>query len=282
MVKNSYIEALLQNKKGMAGFLIVALFVIIAVIAPYISPFDPNEMVDIPLQSPSITHWLGTNHLGEDILSRVIWGTRTSLMVGILTGLLSTALSMIVGLSAGYFGGIVDDILTTVTNIFLVIPGLPLMIIISAYLRFKGITPIILVIAITGWPSGARLLRSQMLSLRNREFVTAARILGENPVHMIFSEIFPLMLSLVVASFFSATLYAILGEASLEFLGLGNVNLVTWGTILYWAQNNEALLNGAWWWILAPGLCISILGAGFALLNFSVDEISNPKLRGRG
>ncbi len=282
MTRNSYLAPFFRNKKGMSGLLIVILFVIIAVSAPYISPFDPNKMVAIPLQSPSSAHWLGTNHLGEDLLSRVIWGTRTSLMVGIITGLLSTAFSMIIGLSAGYFGGIIDDILTTITNIFLIIPGLPLMIVIAAYLRFKGITPIIIVIAITGWPSGARLLRSQMLSLRGREFVTAARILGEKSMHVIFYEIFPLMLSLVVANFFSATIYAILGEAALEFLGLGNVNLITWGTILYWAQNDQALLTGAWWWILAPGLCISILGAGFALLNFSMDEISNPKLRGRG
>ncbi len=197
------------------------------------------------------------------------------------TGMLSVFISMAIGLSAGYFSGIVDEVLTSVTNIFLIIPGLPLMIVIAAYLHFKGLMPIILVIAITGWPSGARILRSQMLSLRNREFVMSAKILGENSIHIIFSEIFPLMFSLIIANFFSATLYAILGEASLEFLGLGNVNLVTWGTILYWAQNNQALLNGAWWWILAPGLCISLLGAGFALLNFSLDEISNPRLRGR-
>ncbi len=280
-MKNSYIAPFFGNKKGMSGLLIITLFVVVAVIAPYISPFNPNEMVDIPLQAPSFAHWLGTNHLGQDLLSRVIWGTRTSLMVGIVTGLLSTIFSMIIGLSAGYFGGVIDEILTTITNIFLVIPGLPLMIVIAAYLKFRGVTPIIIVIAITGWPSGARLLRSQMLSLRNREFVTAARILGEKSTHMIFSEIFPLMLSLVVANFFSAAIYAILGEAALEFLGLGDVNIVTWGTILYWAQNNQALLTGAWWWILAPGLCISVLGAGFALLNFSMDEISNPKLRGR-
>ncbi len=273
-------SSLTRNKKGFVGFVIVLFFVSIALLAPYISPFNPNDMVDVPMQSPSFSHWLGTNHLGQDILSRVIWGTRNSLMVGILTGTLSVFISLVIGLSAGYFGGIVDELLTTLINIFLIIPGLPLMIVIAAYLHFKGLTPIILVIAITGWPSGARILRSQMLSLKNREFVVAARILGENPIRIIFSEIFPLMFSLVVANFFSATLYAILGEASLEFLGLGNVNLVTWGTILYWAQNNQALLNGAWWWILAPGLCISLLGAGFALLNFSMDEISNPKLRG--
>lgn len=265
----------------MAGLVIVLFFLFVALVAPYIAPYSPTGMVGTPLTAPTVSNWLGTNQMGQDILSRVIWGTRTSITVGLLTGLLSTALSLIIGLSAGYFGGIIDEMLSTITNVFLVIPGLPLMIIIAAYIRFSGIMPIVLVIAFTGWPSGARILRSQMLSLRKREFVTSAKILGEKPAYIIFSEIFPIMFSLIIASFFSATLYAILGEASLEFLGLGNVNMVTWGTILYWAQNNEALLNGAWWWILAPGLCISTLGAGFALLNFSMDEVSNPKLRGR-
>jgi peptide/nickel transport system permease protein len=269
-----YLLVFLYNKKAAVGMVILLFFVIIAIFAPCIAPYTP-------LQMSSRQHLLGTTAIGQDIFSRVIWGTRLSLFVGIIVGLIATMLSVIVGLTAGYFGGLVDDILVMVTNVFLVIPGLPLMIIIAAYLTVKGTVIIIFVISITGWAWGARILRSQAMTLKNRDFVKASIVVGERHSHMIFSDIFPNMLSLIVANFFGVSLYAVLSEAGLEFLGLGDSSAVSWGTILYWSQNNNAMLFGMWQWMVVPGLCIALLGVSFALINFAIDEVTNPRLRKR-
>ncbi len=274
-----YVLVFLKNKKAAFGLGILLFFVIIAIFAPYIAPYSPTYMGFVPLQPPTKQHLLGTTATGQDIFSRVVWGTRLSLFVGITTGLIATVLSVVIGLTAGYFGGLVDDILMTIANIFLVIPGLPLIIILAAYITIKGIWPIIFVISITGWAWGARVLRSQMLTLKNRDFVNASVVVGERPLHIIFADIFPNMLGLIVANFFGASIYAVLSEAGLEFLGLGNSNAISWGTILYWAQNNQAILFGLWPWMAVPGLFIALLGMSFALMNFAVDELTNPRLR---
>lgn len=276
-----YLLVFLHNKKAAVGICILLFFVIVAIFAPYIAPYSPTYMGFTPLQMSSRQHLLGTTAIGQDIFSRVIWGTRLSLFVGIIIGLIATMLSVIVGLTAGYFGGLVDDIFMMITNIFLVIPGLPLMIIIAAYITVKGTVTIVFVISITGWAWGARVLRSQAMTLKNRDFVKASIVVGERPGHVIFSDIFPNMLSLVVANFFGVSLYAVLSEAGLEFLGLGDSSAVSWGTILYWSQNNNAMLFGLWQWMVVPGLCIALLGVSFALINFAIDEVTNPRLRKR-
>lgn len=237
---------------------------------------------NFPLNSkPNKEHYLGTTHSGQDIHSQVIWGTRISLSVGLITGLFTTLVALSLALISGYFGGKIDDIISLFTNVFLVIPSLPLMIVIAAYISVKGVIPIILILALTSWPWPTRILRSQVISLKNRDFVRVAKSLGEKTGYIIFREILPNMISLVMASFFQSTMAAIIGEATLEFLGLGNVSIVSWGTILYWAQTNGALLANAWWWFLPPGICIALIGTSFALMNFAIDEISNPKLRKR-
>lgn len=272
-------RAVLRHPKAMAGASILAFFALIALLAPLIAPASPTAMDFAPSQPPSWAHPFGTTALGQDILSQVIWGTRLSLLVGLVTGAVTTVLSTAVGLATGYFGGLVDEVLSAITNIFLVLPGLPLMIVVAAYVTVKGVVPIVLVISVTGWAWGARVLRSQALSLKSRDFVQAAVVVGERPARIIFFEMLPNMLSLIVANFFGAALYAVLSEAGLEFLGLGNVNVVTWGTILYWAQNNQAIILGQWQWMAVPGLCIAMLGTAFALINFAIDEVSNPRLR---
>ncbi len=273
------IISIFKIKKAAFGAIVILFFILVAILAPLIAPYSPSEMVSLPVQPPSWSHLFGTNTYGQDLFSRVVWGARLSLLVGVECGIITSIFSLIIGLSAGYFGGIIDDILTTITNIFLIIPGLPLIIVIAAYIAVKGVTPIVFVISITGWAWGARVFRSQMMTLRNRDFVKAAVVLGEHPIRIIFFEIFPNMLSLVAANFFGTMLYAVLTEASLEFIGLGNVNVVTWGTILYWAQNNQALMLGAWWWFIIPGLCIALLGVSLAMVNFAIDEITNPRLK---
>ncbi len=235
-----------------------------------------------PLRAkPSRHHWLGTNHAGNDLLSQLVWGTRVSLSIGLLTGLFVTLLSLTLALLSGYLGGLVDDVVSFFTNIMLVMPGLPLMIVIAAYITMKGVLPIVLILGLTGWPYPTRLLRSQVLTLKNRDFVRASQSLGERTSFVVFREILPNMVSIAMAEFFATSMAAILGEATLEFIGLGNVTVVSWGTILFWAQANGALLGGAWWWFLPPGICIALIGTSFVLINFAIDEISNPRLRKR-
>ncbi|HUW70595.1 MAG TPA: ABC transporter permease [bacterium] len=235
-----------------------------------------------PLRArPSSAHPLGTNHAGNDLLSQVIWGTRISLTIGLATGLFVTILSLTLALLSGYLGGVVDDVITFLTNVMLVIPGLPLMIVIAAYVTMKGVMPIVLILGLTGWPWPTRLLRSQVLTLKSRDFVRVSRSLGERTLFVVFREILPNMISIAMAEFFAASMAAILGEATLEFIGLGNVTVVSWGTILFWAQANGALLAGSWWWFLPPGICIALVGTSFVLINFAIDEISNPRLRKR-
>jgi peptide/nickel transport system permease protein len=235
-----------------------------------------------PLRSkPSSAHILGTNHAGNDLFSQLVMGTRISLSVGLVTGLFVTFVSLTLALLSGYLGGIVDDFISFFTNVFLVLPGLPLMIVIAAYVTMKGVLPIVLILGLTGWPWPTRLLRSQVLTLKSRDFVRVSKSLGESPLYVVFREILPNMISIVMAEFFAISMAAIMGEATLEFIGLGNVAVVSWGTILFWAQGNGALLAGAWWWFLPPGLCIALLGTSFVLINFGIDEISNPRLRKR-
>lgn len=270
---------LTRSPKAFGGAVILLFFTLVAILAPVIAPGDPGAMLYAPLQHPSAAHLLGTTDQGQDIFAQMVWGTRGSLYVGFVAGALTTVVSIVVGMVSGFLGGIVDEALQLLTNVFLVIPSLPLMIVLAAYLPFRGDGPIILVIAVTGWAWGARVLRAQTIALRKADYVLSARLVGEPVLSTVLREILPNMLSLVAANFLFTVLYAILSAASLQFLGLGNVNDNSWGTILYWADNDQALLTGAWWWILPPGLAIALVGMGLALLNYAVDELTNPRLR---
>jgi peptide/nickel transport system permease protein len=258
---------------------LVLFFILVALFGPLFIHTDPGALSNDVLVPPSATHWLGTTQTGQDIFSQLIIGTRVSILWGFATGLLVTTLSVIVGLISGYLGGIVDDALTLLINVFLVLPGFPLAVVIAAYLPLKGPLTVALVIALTSWAYQARVLRAQTLSMRHRDFVEAARSSGESTWRIIFFEIFPNEIAIAAAGFVSTTIYVILAAAGLEFLGLGDVTVIDWGTMFYWAQNNDALLLGAWWWYVAPGTCIALLGAGLALINFGIDEVANPRLR---
>jgi peptide/nickel transport system permease protein len=241
-------------------------------------PYDPNATSHLFIASPSAAHLLGTTVVGQDIFSQLIYGTRTSVFWGLGTGLLVTLLSIIVGMVGGYFGSWIDDVLTLLTNVSLVLPALPLAIVLAAYFP-RGPLTISLVIVVTNWAWQARVLRAQTMSMRSREFVTAARACGERSWRIIFFEIFPNEIGLVVAGFVSTTIYVILTWAVLEFLGLGDGTIPSWGSMLYWAQQAGALGGGLWWWFIPPGACIAILGAGLSLINFGIDEIADPRLR---
>ncbi len=272
---------LFRSSKALVGLTVIAIFVLVAIFAPVIAPYNPtaeNFAMGLP---PSPAHWLGTNSLGQDLFSQLVWGTRISLLVAFVVGVIATSISLLVGITAGYARGWVDQALTLLTNIFVVVPSLPLVIVLSAYIHFKGEWPIIGVISLTSWAWRARSLRAQALTLRERDYVLHARLVGQPWWSIVFGEILPNMGSLVLAGFLFTTIHALLTEASLDFLGLGNINVVSWGTMLYWAQNDEALINGMWWWFVPPGVAIALFGGALALINFSLDEVTNPRLRTR-
>lgn len=266
------------NKKVAVGCTIVGFFILVGCFGPVFTPYNPNATSHLFITPPSVTHWLGTTVVGEDIFSQLMYGTRTSVFWGLATALIVTVLSVLVGLVGGYFSGLTDDLLTLVTNVSLVLPALPLAIVLAAYFP-RGPLTISMVIIITSWAWQARVLRSQTLSLRSREFVTASRVGGEHAWRIILFEIFPNEISLVVAGFVSTTIFIILAWAALEFLGLGDGTIPSWGSMLYWAQQAGALGGGLWWWFIPPGLCIATFGAGLALINFGVDEVADPRLR---
>ncbi len=267
------------NRKVTIGTSIIAIFVLIAIFGPLLVPGDPNALGPDALMGPSPTHWLGTTQTGQDVFTQLIDGTRTSLILGFVIGILATALSVLVGMTAGYFGGAIDDTLSLVTNVFLVLPSFPLAVVMASYFPFKGPLQLAIIITITGWAWGARVLRAQTLSMRQRDFVEAARATGESTWRIIFYEILPNEIAIIAASLLGTVTYAILAEIGFEFLGLGDVTLPSWGVMLFWAQNSDALLLGAWWWFAPPGLCAALVGAALAFINFGIDEAANPRLR---
>lgn len=272
-------QDLLRNRRALAGVIILLFFCAVALLAPVIVPYSPTTIEFTPNLPPSSSHLFGTTINGQDILSQLIWGSRASLYVGLVAAVLISLVQLVMGVFAGYVGGVFDIVASAVTNIFLVFPALPLLIILAAFLRGGSLLVLIGVIVITGWAWGAKVLRAQSIALRDRPFIRAARMSGEGQWHIVLSHIVPNMLGIMVANFFGAALFAILAQAGLEFIGLGNINDVTWGTMLYWASQGNAILLGAWVWLLVPGLCLALLGTALGLLNFAVDEIANPRLR---
>src|SRR5207244_4066661 len=200
---------------------------------------------------------------------------RQPLLLALVAGAGATILSVIFGVSAAYLGGWADDLLSLFTDVFLVLPTFPLIIVLATYAGKGSLLVVIIVLILTGWSFGARQLRAQALSLRNRDFLESARVRGERSSYIIVFEVLPTMTSLILANFLGAALYSVLTAAGLQFLGLGDPSSISWGTMLYWAQNQQALSSGYPAWALVPGLCVALLGASFALLNYAFDEISN-------
>jgi peptide/nickel transport system permease protein len=274
------LTAVRTSRKAMVGVLIFLIFCLLAA-APglFTSVRHPNDIAFLPSLPPSAHHWLGTTSLGQDIWAQLVYGTRQSLVIALVAGLFATVLSVLVGVSAGYLGGIADDVLSMITSIFLVIPTFPLIIIFATYAGKGTLLVILVVLVVTGWSYGANQLRAQTLSLRNRDFLESARVRGERRSYIIVAEVLPTMTSLIVANFLGAALYSVLTAAGLQFLGLGDPNSTSWGTMLYWSQSQQALQTGMPLWSIAPGLCVALLGVSFALINYAFDEVSNPALR---
>jgi peptide/nickel transport system permease protein len=273
-----FARAILSNRKATVGSAILLLIIFVAAFPGLIAPDSPSAAIYAQNAGPSGAHLLGTTQLGQDVFSQLVWSTRQTLIVTLIVSCIATFISMIIGVSAAYIGGFTDRILTIIIDVFLILPVLPLLILLAAYLP-PGITSLTIVLCVTSWAFQARQLRSQGLSLRNRDFLVSARVRGERSLYIILFEIVPTMTSLLAASFLSLAVYVIGFAASLQFLGLGNSGQLMWGTMLYNSQQSAALESGNVWWALAPGGAVALLGAGFALLNYAFDEIGNPALR---
>lgn len=274
---NSAWTLLRKNPLSVVGLAILLALGVIALCTP--APYDPHQRVAEPFQRPSLTHPLGTNDIGQDILSEIIYGTRTSLVIGVIAALLAVALGVLVGVTAGYLTGTADRLLMRFVDVILVVPFLPLMIVLAAYLGPSFIT-IIGVIAMLMWARPARVIRAQVLSLRERPFIEAAHALGAPVGHILRVHIIPAILPLAMAQLVSVASSAILIESSLAFLGLGDPVQKSWGTVLYYAQARGAFLTGAWlWWVLPPGALITLSVLGFALLGYALEGAAEPHLR---
>lgn len=262
---------------GLGLVLAIALF---GLLAPLFAG-DPDAIRDIGMTPPGGDHLLGTTQTGQDVFAQLAAAARGSLQIGLLVGLMATVLSAAFGIVGGYVGSVVDELFSLFTNVMLVIPGLPLVIVIAGFVppEQRGSWTIAIVLAVTGWAASARVLRAQTLSLRNRDYVAAAKVADEKTWRIIVVEILPNLAPLLASQFVFSVLLAILSEAGLSFVGLGTSNASTLGTMLYYAQNGFALQRGAWWWFVPPGLLIALFGCGLSLINFSIDEIINPRLR---
>jgi peptide/nickel transport system permease protein len=271
--------------KAKAGAILLGLFVLAAIIGPLVTPYDPsyqNPSPSLSLHPPDGAYLLGTTQSGQDVLSQLLVGIRLTLELAVTVGLVATVLAVIVGVSAAFLGGAWDELLSLLTNVFLVIPALPLLIVLLGYLQTKGQAATILVLSVLGWPWGARVIRAQTLAIRNRDFVAASRETGERTWRIIVFEIVPNEVSLIAASFVNTVLYAIGASVALAFIGVTNLNSWSLGTMLYWAQSQQALQLGAWWWFVPPGLAVAFLGTALVLLNTGIDELGNPRLREAG
>jgi peptide/nickel transport system permease protein len=271
---------LLRNPKSCTGLAMVAFVVIIALIAPLISVADPNGFnILAARQAPSWNHLFGTTDQGSDIFSQVVVGARRSLLLGAGAGVLATALAAILGITAAYAGGIVDEVVNFLTNVFLTIPAIPLLVVVSGYLKNRGMVTMIVVLALVLWAFEARILRGQALSLKNRDFIQAAKASGESTRRIVFGELMPNMISRIAAAFVLVFYIALLTDAGLEFLGLGDQSATSWGVTLYWAQTNSTVLQGEWWPFFVPGAALAFTVLGLVLILAGIDEFSNPRLR---
>ncbi len=278
-----------RSPKIIAGLVMLAVFLIVAIIGPLVAPYNPGASSSttngVP-QPPSAAHWLGTTQTQQDVFSQLLAGGRSTILVAFLAGLAATVLSVVVGVCAGYLHGRwADELLSMLANFFLVMPALPLLIVIFGFLSPSGATNDVLIgliIAVTGWAWGARVLRAQTLSLRSRDYVDSARIIGERGWRVISHEILPNLLPIVASSFLFTVLYGVGTYTALAFLGLINPEHWSWGSMLFEAQNADAEISGYWWWYIPPGLAVAFLGTSLALLNFGIDEFINPRLRAAG
>lgn len=272
-----------ESKLGIVGLFILVFFIFLATFANHISDHSIKATGGIlkdRFQPPSSKYILGTDDVGRDIATLIMYGGRISLLIGFLAAIISGGIGTIVGLTAGYFGGWKEDLLMRITDIVLVIPGLPLMLVLASLLG-SNFWNIIFVISIIGWTGTARVVRAQVLSLKERAFIESSRAIGASDLRIIGVHLLPNVFPLIVAQMILGVGGAILSEAALSFLGLGDPTSVSWGMILHWAFSVGSLSSNYWWFIIPPGLCITLVALGFTFVGFALDQIVNPRIRRR-
>jgi peptide/nickel transport system permease protein len=274
------LKGILKHQTGRIGLIMVAFVIVIAIFAHYISPYDPYDLFsrDLPRLAPSAGHLLGTDHIGNDILSKLIYGARVSLIVGIITGISSTLLGAVLGMMAGYLGGWFDTLIMRAVDVLMTIPSLPLMILIATYVGTQFYM-IIFIFTLLGWTGMARTIRAQVLSLKSQKYITAAELAGASRPYVMFRHILPEVSPLLIVSGVLSAAGVMVAEAGLSFLGFGDPKAISWGKMLFEAQANHGLLLKAWWWVLSPGIAISITVIGFMLVGYALEEIVNPRVR---
>ena len=273
---------ILRNKLSLAGLIIILFFVILAVFAPVlVGPYQSFLNLFPGNLPPSSSHLLGTDRDGKDILNVLVYGSQISLLIGFVASLAAMILGTSLGLIAGYYGRITDQVLSRITDFFLVVPWLPFVLVIVSILG-RGLVTIVLAIALVSWPTTTRVIRSQVLSLKERQFIERARAVGAGKGYILARHILPNVMPLVWAEAVLTVSSAIFTEAFLSFFGLGPQGIETWGQMVNYAYGASALLTGKWWWFLPPGVCITVLVLGFAMLGYGIEEILNPALKRRG
>lgn len=276
-------KALLRSARVRTGLAILAFFLLLAFVGPLVLSAMGRTAENIDYtqlgRPPSGAHPLGTTENGQDVLNQLVFGARGSILTGLLVALFATVFATAMGLIGAYVGGWLDTILNGLTNIFLTVAGFPLLIVIASFLPNVGLLGVAFVIAIVSWPSGARTIRAQTLSLRNREFVIAMRMAGEFRSRLMFFEVLPHLVPVMSALFIGSFTAGILSQAGLSYLKLGG-STVNWGSMIADVQGSGAIPQGQWWWFVPPGLCIVLVGLAIVLINFGLDEIANPRLRG--
>jgi len=274
-----WLRVLLRNRTSAFGIALLSVIVLVTLFAPLLTTLDPAVPTSPPGEAPSWTNPMGTTDQGYSVYAQVIHGGRVSLMVALAATVIAMSIAIVLGLLAAYKGGLVDDVINLFANIFIVIPTLPLLLVISSFLEQTGPMTMALIIGLTSWAIETRVLRGQALSLVSRDFILAARAGGESTPRVVFRELLPNMLSRIAAGFAFVFIAAVFFEAALEFLGFADVNKVSWGTMLYWATVNSTLLQGEWWHFVFPGLAISLTLLSIIFINYGIDELADPRLR---
>jgi peptide/nickel transport system permease protein len=276
-----FLDTFVSNKMGLSGALILGFFVIIAIFGPLLTQYDPREYgVAEVLSPPSLQHLLGTDDLGRDVLGGVLLGARISITVGFLATLISMIIGTVVGIASGYYGGKADTLLMRFTDVFLVLPWLPLALVLTAILG-ASIWNIIFVIGLTSWPGTARIVRSQTLSVKERQFIERARAIGADHLYIMRKHILPNVFPLIFANTILVSAVAILSETTLSFLGMGDTTEPSWGMMLHYAFESGAASLGAYWYLISPGICVVLVVLGFTFIGYAFDEILNPRLKRR-
>ncbi|MGP6207027.1 ABC transporter permease [Cuniculiplasma sp. SKW3] len=279
----SYLGILFQNGKSTFGFFLLMAIGVFAIAGIFFTPYNPDAYIFKKSLPPNSVNLLGTTGYGQDVFSQLFAGAAPTLMIGFAVGIMGTLISVFVGVISGFASKRVNDLINSIVNIFLVVPGVLLIMLFGTYfLGLKenlGYIPTILILIITGWAFGARTFRSVTLSVSKRDYILSSILIGESRISIIFRQIIKAIMPVIVSNFFFTAMYGVMGLTFVEYLGVGNLSQVNWGTMLYWAINDEAYLTGQWWWILPPSLMISALMFSFILLNFGLDEIANPSLR---